>query len=291
MATFYSRILRVGRTVVAGSAMLLVSAFPVLGPTQMAIAAAPPVWSAVGTYDITFRCVTGCAGDYTHRANVTTQNNATGDFSGTGYYITDPSYTWNITGNTVDSNYTFHLLYTGTLAGYTVDGVGTIDENGNISGTATDSLARTFTWWNASGNLVEAVGNGVQPTECTGTYTNVIHGTNNGETLKGTAQADLIFGYGGNDTIRGLAGDDCLVGGLGDDVLDGGSADDVVLGKVGNDTVKGGAGDDVVLGGSGNDTLRGDAGMDSLTGEAGTDSANGGTGTDTCSAETTTRCE
>lgn len=290
MATLKSRVLGMGRTMVTTGAIVLAGLFPVLGNAGIASAVTAPTWDVRGNYTINFHCLTGCSGDYPHAMNVASENLTNGDFAGYGNYIPDTSYTWSMTGNTSGDSLTFTIVYTATAAGSTYTLVGTIDENGAMSGTAS-GMGQTFTWSATSGTAQEAVGNGVKPTECTGTYTNVIHGTNNGETLKGTAQADLIFGYGGNDTIRGLSGNDCLVGGMGNDTIDGGSADDVVLGKVGNDTLKGGAGNDTVLGGSGNDTLKGDAGADSLTGNAGTDSADGGTGTDGCSAETTKKCE
>lgn len=254
--------------------------------------AAAPTWDVTGSYDITFTCVTGCAGDYTHRANVTAENFSTGDFSGTGYYIADPSYTWNITGNTMGNDITFGLLYTGTLAGYTLDATGTINENGRMTGTATDVYARTFTWQTANGAAREIVGAGVIPAECTGTYTNVIHGTNSAETLNGTGANDLIFGYGGNDTLNGNAGDDCLVAGMGNDKTDGGSGNDTILGQGGNDLrgLSGGSANDTVYGGLGNDLLLGSSGNDWLTGGAGMDTADGGSGTDSCTAETETSC-
>lgn len=275
------------------AAKVLVAAFALLVTAVPSVYAATPQWDVTGSYDVTFTCVTGCAGDYVHRANVTSENFTTGDFSGTGYYIADPGYTWNISGNTLANAIDFQLLYTGTMAGYTLDAVGTINENGRMSGTATDSLGRTFTWRTANGAVNELPGAGVQPSECNGTYTNVIHGTNNAETLNGTSANDLIFGYGGNDTINGESGNDCIVAGMGNDKANGGSGYDIVLGQGGNDTrgLDGGSADDEVYGGLGNDTLLGSTGNDELNGGAGSDSADGGSGVDDCLAETTARCE
>ena len=289
MTELYRRTQVAGRKVVTVAAITLMSVFPVLGNTSVAVAATTPEWNLVGTFDITFTCVAACSGDYPHRGTITTQNNSTGDYSGTGYYIPDPSYTWNITGNTMGDSLSYTLVYTGTSAGFTLFGVGTIDEDGNLSGTATGG-SYSFTWKSVAGQASEIVGNGVQPSECTGTYTNTIHGTNDANTLKGTSQPDLIFGYGGNDKITGLSGNDCLVGGLGVDTIDGGSADDVIFGQAGADKLSGGTGDDSVYGGNGSDTLNGNAGVDSLTGDADTDTANGGSGIDGCSAETQTSC-
>lgn len=253
-----------------------------------------PHWNLVGTYPINFTCTAVCSGDYLHSLNIATENLNTGDFSGTGNYIADPNYAWNITGNTVDNSLTFTMVYTNNLAGYTVNGVGTIDENGVMSGTATtsgpNSTGETFTWQTVSGAAVETVGNGVLPAACTGKYARVIHGTNGNDVITGTSGNDIIFGYGGNDVLKGGGGNDCIVGGLGNDTIDGGSGNDVIFGQVGDDALSGGSGNDTIYGGTDNDTMLGDAGNDSMIGDAGTDSANGGTGFDTCSAETFVSC-
>lgn len=106
-------------------------------------------WNLTGTYTINFTLSGG--GDYLHTMNVTSMNLATGDFSGTGQYNADPSYTWNVNGNISGSNLTFHILYTGSNAGYTVDAIGTIASDGSMSGTATGP-GQTFDWKTASGN-------------------------------------------------------------------------------------------------------------------------------------------
>ncbi len=296
------------RTIVRVCAMAAVAAFPVLAASPTATAAGAPTWDMRGNYNITFSCTSGCSGDYPHRAMITSQDNSTGDFSGTGFYVPDNSISWDITGNTMGNDLTFTIVYNNVNPGYTVNAVGTIDENGNFSGTATGP-GQTFTFQNTSNHADEIVGNGMAPAECDGEYDTVIHGTNGRDRITGTPGNDLIFGYGGNDRIDGGAGDDCIVGGLGRDTLDGGAADDVVYGQGGNDTLKGdsgndelyggygndklhgGAGDDIAVGGEGNDTLNGNSGYDSLTGEAGTDTANGGSGTDSCAAETEKSCE
>jgi Ca2+-binding RTX toxin-like protein len=97
------------------------------------------------------------------------------------------------------------------------------------------------------------------------------YGTNNGESIVGTAIDDVIFGLGGNDTITGLGGKDYLNGGAGNDQL---------LGGIGNDTLLGAAGRDTLLGGSGGDTLNGGDSADSLRGGTGRDQLIGGTGAD-----------
>ncbi len=82
-----------------------------------------------------------------------------------------------------------------------------------------------------------------------------IIGTNNGETLYGTAADDLILGVAGNDSLYGQEGNDQLDGGKGDDFLDGGSGNDKLTGADGNDTIYGGGGKDQLDGGAGTDLL------------------------------------
>jgi hypothetical protein len=82
---------------------------------------------STGTYKLDFTCVTGC------------------NFSGTGFYNTESSYTWNITGNVGGSNLTFQIVYTGSSAGYTINGTGTITGSNSLSGNAT-SPSQSFSW-------------------------------------------------------------------------------------------------------------------------------------------------
>ncbi len=278
------------RGLVAVGAVVLSGVFPVLGAAQIATAATPPTWDVRGNYTVNFHCLTGCSGDWLHSMHVASENFGNGNFAGTGYYIPDTSYTWNMTGNTTGDAVAFTIVYTGTEAGSTYNLVGTIDEDGRMAGTASGNGA-TFTWDAPTGMAIEVVGNGVKPAGCTGTYTSVIQGTNGNDTLKGTAQNDLIFGYGGNDKITGASGNDCIVGGAGKDTIDGGSGSDVIYGKGGADTIDGGAGDDTIYGNAGDDKLSGGSGNDTIVGGNGTDTADGGTGTDSCSAETTKKCE
>jgi hypothetical protein len=97
-----------------------------------------------GTYTLT---VSLGASDYVHTmtvdaVHVISPHKST--FSGTGFYNADPSYTWDMTGSIVGSTIAFHILYTGTNAGYTFDGVGSAD---TMSGTGTDSaLNSPLTW-------------------------------------------------------------------------------------------------------------------------------------------------
>lgn len=103
-----------------------------------------------GNYNLDLTCVTGydgCAGTvFPHMMNITTEDIDTGVLSGNGNSISDPTMTWDLTGNIVGSTVTFHILYTGTGAGYTFDLTGTRSIGGGMSGTGSDSIGDTFTW-------------------------------------------------------------------------------------------------------------------------------------------------
>jgi hypothetical protein len=105
-------------------------------------------WNVKGDYTIDYTLTND--GTYSHVYTIDTVNRFTGDFSGTGHYVPDPSYTEVITGKVTGSNIVFHVLYTGSNAGYTVDATGTIADDGTLSGTATGP-GQTFTWVASSG--------------------------------------------------------------------------------------------------------------------------------------------
>jgi hypothetical protein len=75
---------------------------------------------------------------------VTINSPADVSFSGTGFYNADPSYTWTVTGSIVEGVVSFHIVYTGTAAGYTFDATGAA---ATMSGTGTDSLGQTPLTW------------------------------------------------------------------------------------------------------------------------------------------------
>jgi subtilisin family serine protease len=124
------------------------------------------------------------------------------------------------------------------------------------------------------------------------------------ENLTGTDDADTLIGSASNEALAGLAGDDSLFGKSGQDTLLGGEGDDLIesnggkallLGDEGNDvlsaetlidaandnsTLVGGEGDDNLTGSTKEDLLFGGSQADVLDGSKGSDSLNGGTGTD-----------
>jgi len=112
-------------------------------------------WNILGTYVVDFTLTAD--GTYPHTMNIDSMDLATGNFSGTGYYNADHSYTWTVTGKVTDSAVTFHILYTGSNAGYAIDATGVIAGDGSMSGTAIGP-GQTFTWVTTSGNAVNNLG-------------------------------------------------------------------------------------------------------------------------------------
>ncbi|MFY9315042.1 MAG: putative Ig domain-containing protein [Burkholderiales bacterium] len=84
----------------------------------------------------------------------------------------------------------------------------------------------------------------------------VQRGTEDADTLRGSAAEDTIWGddgddillgRGNDDELRGQAGSDILGAGAGDDEAHGGPGDDIVAGEKGSDALRGGPGSDVYL--------------------------------------------
>jgi hypothetical protein len=101
-------------------------------------AAALPNWDITGTW--TFDDIYG--GDNFHTMTITSFDQSTGAFSGTGFYIADPSLTWTITGTESGNDITYLLtvLTPPSVAGVTLNGTGTINSSGTImSGTGSQS--------------------------------------------------------------------------------------------------------------------------------------------------------
>jgi len=89
-------------------------------------------WTIEGQHAIVFTCG---GGSYAHTL--------TDGFPGSGTYDANPGYTWVMTGDITENDITFKILYTGINAGYTLNGIGTINLNGSIHGT-TDGNCQTF---------------------------------------------------------------------------------------------------------------------------------------------------
>ena len=80
-------------------------------------------------------------------------------------------------------------------------------------------------------------------------------GSDNGESINATGNADMIFGFGGDDSIVAGAGADTVFGHAGNDTINGGAGADSLSGGEGDDTFIGFADADTIDGGSDTDTL------------------------------------
>jgi hypothetical protein len=85
----------------------------------------------------------------------------TGTFSGTGYYIPDPSLTSNITGTVMGSTVNFTMVY--NLAHSTNHVTGTIANNGTMSGTSENEVPQGFSWTTTLGNAFARVKIDIKP--------------------------------------------------------------------------------------------------------------------------------
>jgi Ca2+-binding RTX toxin-like protein len=75
-----------------------------------------------------------------------------------------------------------------------------------------------------------------------------------------------------NESLMGTAGQDAIHAGQGDDTLTGNGGNDVLYGGIGNDTINAGSGNDILYGGDGNDTITDAEGSNTIDGGAGDDS-------------------
>ncbi len=126
--------------------IVFLATFALMGLGVMAIpaSAAQPSWDLTGTYTIQY-FLGGGQYDHTDTITVTSFDDPM-TFSGTGYYNPNPSYTETIAGTLTGDNLEFTVVYTGLEAGYTADAVGSVATDGSLSGSATDSQGRSFTW-------------------------------------------------------------------------------------------------------------------------------------------------
>jgi hypothetical protein len=103
---------------------------------------ASAAWTAnAGPHSITFGCL-GSGTLYYHTID-TLVDDGSGTFSGTGHWNNDANYTWTINGTVAGTSVLFTIVYTGTNAGYTLNGVGTMAADGSANGTV-DNNCQTF---------------------------------------------------------------------------------------------------------------------------------------------------
>lgn len=105
---------------------LLSVAVLLLGVTAFAFAGSPGWGKIQGDWDyLTF---THSGASYNHHMVIDYLNPATGEFSGTGYYIPSPSLTWTMAGTIDDSDVSFRIDY--DASSYYADISGTIADDG-----------------------------------------------------------------------------------------------------------------------------------------------------------------
>lgn len=90
----------------------------------------PEKLEIVGTWNLNF--VYG--GNYQHTLIIDSYDYDSGNFTGTGFYNSNMSYTWLATGNISGANITLHIVYTGINAGYTVNATGILSPSETITG-------------------------------------------------------------------------------------------------------------------------------------------------------------
>ncbi len=155
-----------------------------------AMATTSPTWNLNGTYTVNFTETAGpdAPGPYPYSVVIATTSDSTGAVTGTGTYLNDGVTTVGITGQVTGWNVALTLAYGSPyLDSNPFELVGTIDQQGGMSGTATDAHHRAFTWATSSGTV------GLYTDKCDyGTYpgyTQVWHGfaRATGETVTTTA--------------------------------------------------------------------------------------------------------
>jgi hypothetical protein len=128
---------------IAITVIAFLMSFAIIPANAGTVTSARPKYVLTGVWSFNF--IVGGA-SYPHIMMINSFNPCTGAFSGTGYYAADPTYTWTVTGTESGNTIKFHILYTGTNPGYTVDATGTITSSTTMSGSATDSGSAPSTW-------------------------------------------------------------------------------------------------------------------------------------------------
>lgn len=125
--------------IATGVAMVAAVVLP-LAVASAAVSTVPGPWTLNAPAGLVFACGSG---SYAHTLETVSQN-ADGSFSGTGQYDANAAYTWDITGDVSGDTMTFTLIYTGSNAGYKLEGSGTIASDGSISGAITYGNCQSF---------------------------------------------------------------------------------------------------------------------------------------------------
>jgi hypothetical protein len=106
------------------------------GSLAISAFAAGPNWNITGNW--TFNDIY-LGTPYVHTMVIDSFNPITGDFSGHGNYLADPTLTWIITGTENGNIINFNLLTGGSVPGVTLGGSGTVVDANLMSGTGIQS--------------------------------------------------------------------------------------------------------------------------------------------------------
>ena len=123
------------------SILAVLSLFALAGTAFAGVDRVAGDWDLTAPNGIVFSCL-GNGSLFEHTLDTDSQDE-NGDLTGTGHYDANTGYTWDLTGNVSGDDISFTITYTGISAGSVYNSIGTIAENGSISGT-TDSNCQAF---------------------------------------------------------------------------------------------------------------------------------------------------
>ena len=109
-------------------------------PTTPAAASLPADWIFV------------CSGTATPHQLDTLTPDPGGTFSGSGHFVANPAYTWNLTGQQTGTSVTWTVTYTGLEAGFVYTGAGVVGSDGALQ-SSVDGNVNGCTEVSTSGGL------------------------------------------------------------------------------------------------------------------------------------------
>ena len=179
--------------------MIMAAAFLVAlaWPASMAAAVSLPSWDLTGTYTVVYTCTSGCTSTYVNSMTITSSSHSTGAVAGTGFVEGYAGYDYSVTGTVGGSNVTLNIEWaesSGLQASNPLVATGTIDQSGEMSGTASDAWGRTFNWATTAGAATP-----IDRDPPTATLT---------APASPTSAATLSYSLGFNESVSGLAAAD-----------------------------------------------------------------------------------
>ncbi len=107
-----------------------------------------PIANIAGTYLLHVTCGASCSGGpWDHVMTIQSLDPNTGFYTGSAYYVSDPSFTFTVSGTITGSQMTMNIVgTTGYPSGFKSDGTGTIGVDGTMTGSSLDTLGRYTNW-------------------------------------------------------------------------------------------------------------------------------------------------